>query len=177
MRRGKENREKQLLKYIPDVLDHETLLYIGARRGATQMLNLFVDASYTIDIIEIWPENVCGLKDMKGIRRITQGDVRDISKMNFALYDVVMWWHGPEHVHWRELEKTLNDLKELSKKITIVACPLGVCKQGGKRDNIHERHLISLYPEIFEGFGWKTNTLIEKTAQRSNLLAWSKNEQ
>lgn len=176
MRRCPKSREKQLLKCIPTVLDHETLLYIGAKRGSTQMLNLFVNASYVIDIVEIWPENAAGLRDMKGIRRVIVGDARDIHKMNFAPYDIVMWWHGPEHVHWKELEGILNNLKKLSKKLTIIACPLGVCKQGGKRNNIYERHLISLYPETFEDFGWETDALIERDVRRSNLLAWSKNE-
>lgn len=174
MGRNRVKRERQLLRCIPTILDYKTLLYIGARKGLTQMLDLFINASYTIDILEIWPENVAGLKDLKGVRNIIEGDVRNVHKMNFTTYDIVMWWHGPEHVYWQELEKILNNLKKLSNKFVVIACPLGVVPQGGKHENLAERHVSSLYPEIFTGFGWETDTIGEVDVSGSNLLVWSK---
>lgn len=174
MGRNYEDRKKQLLNCIPDVLDYETLLYIGARRGQVQMLDFFIDAFYTIDIVEIWQPNVDWLKGLEGIRKVSEGDVRNILKMSLKLYDVVMWWHGPEHVYPKELRKILDNLKTLSKKLAIVACPWGVNYQGKRKANIHEEHVSSIYPEIFKGFGWKFNTIGKPDVPGSNLLAWSK---
>ena len=165
------------MRCIPDLLDYKTLLYIGARRKLTQMLNLFIDASYTIDILEIWRPNVESLQRLGGIRNFIEGDVRNILGMKLDSYDIVMWWHGPEHVYWRELEATLKNLTYLANKIAVVACPWGICGQGRKKGNINERHVASLYPEIFRAFGWETDT-IGKIANKDNtvcnLLAWSK---
>lgn len=174
MARDEENREKQLLRCVPTILDYETLLYIGARKRRMQMVNLFVDASYTMDVLEIWPPNVASLKDLKYIRRVMEGDVRDVLKMNFTNYDVVMWWHGPEHVHWKELGKILKDLESLADKFTVVACPWGDNFQEIWKSNIHEEHVSSLYPEIFKGFDWEIDTIGERDTPGSNLLAWRK---
>ena len=177
MSRDKQNREKQLLRCIPTILDYKSLLYIGARKGLTQMLNLFIDASYTIDILEIWPDNAERLKSLEGIREIVVGDVRNALKMNLEPYDVVMWWHGPEHVYEKELESVLNSLKSLANKFVVAACPWGINRQGKRGRNIHEEHVLSLYPEMFKEFGWKTDVIgnvDNKDGMISNLLAWSK---
>lgn len=174
MSRDKKNREKQLLKCIPTILDYKTLLYIGARKRMTQMVDLFVAASYTIDILEIWHPNVASLRDLKYIRRVIEGDIRNILKMNFTNYDIVMWWHGPEHVHWKELGEILKNLELLANELTVIACPWGDNFQGQWKSNIHEEHVSSLYPEIFKGFGWKIDTIGEKDVPESNLLAWRK---
>ena len=176
MGRDNENREKQLLRCIPTILNYKTLLYIGAKKRMIQMLQLFVDTSYAIDIIEIWSANVTKLKDLNGIRRIIQGDVRNITQMELPCYDVVMWWHGPEHVYEKELYDVLRNLETLATKLVVVASPWGESKQGGKRGNLSERHVTSLYSMTFKDLGWNTDmigNIGNKDRTVSNLLAWS----
>lgn len=170
----KQRRRNQLLTCIPTILDYKSLLYIGAKKSRIRMIDLFITANYIIDIIEIWPLNIEGLKDFEGIRTIIKGDVRNVSEMNLASYDVVMWFHGPEHVQEKELYKILDDLKKISKKLIVTACPWGIYKQGKARGNIHEQHLSYLYPEFFKELGWEINTVGREDVKGSNLLAWQK---
>jgi len=177
MSRDRENREKQLFRCIPDILDYKTLLYIGARRRLAQMLGLFIKASYTIDILEIWRPNLQALKEMDGIRKVIEGDVRNILGMKLPSYDIVMWWHGPEHIQWRELYSVLKNLHMLSKKYAIIAGPWGFSPQGAKKGNIYERHITSLYPDTFKALGWEVDTIGKfKDRQFSNILAWRKSD-
>ncbi len=176
MGRDNENREKQLLRCIPTILNYKTLLYIGAKKRMIQMLQLFVDTSYAIDIIEIWSANVTKLEDLNGIRRIIQGDVRNITQMELPYYDVVMWWHGPEHIYEKELHDVLRNLETLATKFVVVASPWGESKQSGKKGNLSERHVASLYSGTFRNLGWNTDmigNIGNKDHTVSNLLAWS----
>ena len=45
-------RREQLLRSIPDVGDYRSLLYIGANVERMEMLDLFIEKGYRIDILE-----------------------------------------------------------------------------------------------------------------------------
>ena len=166
------NREKQLLTCIPDVLDYESLLYIGAADYRQETLGLFIKKGYDYTILEIWEPNVEWLR--KRFKNVVKGDVRDVSSLGLGLFDVVMWWHGPEHVKENEITPILDKLKRMTKKVLVTANPWGIYESGLQRGNPHESHLSYLYPGFFKKLGWQTNSIGKKDVKGSNLLAWQK---
>lgn len=170
------NRLRQLRKCIPDIFAYRTLLYIGANIKRLEMVMKFIKAGYVIHFLEIWPTNAIRLK--RNFVNVIEGDVRSIEKLELEeKYDVVMWWHGPEHVKKEEIAPTLEKLIEKAEKIVIIACPYGKYEQGKIRGNPYERHLSTLNSMFFRMLGWKTN-VVERVAGKSNsnLLAWHRKE-
>lgn len=182
------NRRQQLEECIPDVWDHNSLLYIGAKVMEKKRLNWggmrwipqFHGASYEVDVLEIWPRNVESLKQFNEVEhafnRIIEGDVRILNSYINRKYDIVMWYHGPEHVREIYVKPTLKKLERLAKKLVIIGCPWGVSKQGATQKNFHEVHVSALYPDTFESSGWQTDTLGEPDVLGSNILAWKRME-
>ena len=188
MSQGQRNRRNQLEECIPDIWDHDSLLYIGAKVvekkrpswGGMRWIPQFHKAGYKIDVIEIWRPNVRQLikfnQEEQAFSRIIRGDVRIINRYIKRKYDVVMWYHGPEHIRERYIKLTLKKLELLAKRVVVIGCPWGVYKQGATRKNFYEVHVSSLYLELFESLGWQTDTLGEKDVPGSNILAWKRME-
>ena len=166
----RRNKERQILRCIPDALNYGSLLYIGASDKRQQMLGLFIRNNYTYVILEIWRSNVEYLKLQ--FKNVIEGDVRNTDKLELGLFDIVMWWHGPEHVRENEIVPILDKLKLITKKILIIACPWGIYEQDVAGGNPHEKHLSYLYPEFFENLGWQTDAIGEKDTKNNNLMAW-----
>lgn len=170
------DRLEQLKASIPDIFSYKTLLYIGANTGRLEMILKFIKAGYTIHFLEIWPSNVARLK--RNFVNVINGDVRTIEKYDLdKKYDIVMWWHGPEHVKKEEMPLILNKLIEKANKIAIIACPYGKFEQGTVKGNPYERHLSTFYTMSFRVLGWKTNVIGCPDNPGSNLLAWYRKEE
>ncbi len=166
-------RARQAFAAVPDLLDYETLLYIGASIARNEMLSYFVKKDYEVTIMEAWTENVLYYRQDPRFN-IIQADVRNVNKIPLASFDVVMWWHGPEHVEKELLPNIFNELFKHTKKILMLACPWGWYVQQAVKGNPYEVHRSHLYPEFFKELGFKTSTLGKKDRRGSNLIAWRK---
>ena len=185
MRKSHELRLEQMTRCISDVFDYSTMLYIGAKAKKTypsgmQMVSDFKEAGYKIDVLEVWHPNILSLikfnNKAKLYDRIIEGDVREAEKLIYKRYDIISWWHGPEHLMIKEIESALEKLTGLAKVIVVVASPYGRHDQGEFRDNPFEKHLSSIYPEFYEelGNGWKWDAIGERDIKMGNLLAWKR---
>ncbi len=176
-KRRAKARKRAVLK-IPKILDYKTLLYIGANPHRIELLDLFYKAGYKIDVLEIFPANVKGLKELnkkeKIFNKIYEGDVKEIEEIiTDKTYDVVCWWHGPEHVEKHHIKSTLLQLEGLTDHIIFTGCPWGKYPQGAEYGNTHEEHKSCLYLLFFRKLGYKTRTTKIKINKRgSNILAW-----
>lgn len=172
------DRENQLLETIPEALNYKSLLYIGARPERQEMLNLFLEKNYTVTILEVFKPNYDKLIELNKERKlfdyIEWGDVRDIPVLFVDNADVVMWWHGPEHIELYELEKTLEIVESKAEKITILGCPNGVYFQNEVYGNPYEIHKSFLYPKNFERLGYQTKVIGEPDVMGGNILSWKK---
>jgi hypothetical protein len=147
------------------------VLYIGASRRA-HCLQALYDAGHEITLLEVWPDNVLRYQRDERVEFLKCADVRYIDKlMPKCNYDVIFWWHGPEHVGCDELAPTLDKLEAMASTV-ILACPWGKYIQNKTGGNPYEEHLCHLYPETFEARGYETATLGRKDVKGSNLLAW-----
>lgn len=150
---------KTLLSNEPR-LQGKTVLQCGARpgKGWINIFNQFKKNGYeTFHILEIHEPNIDWLRSQEefAVPVIVYGDIRKIDKYPELLpqYDVVIFWHGIEHIKKSELYPTLN--KVMSKtNCFITGCPWGHWKQGGLRGNPYENHVSHWYPEELEQFGF-----------------------
>jgi len=161
------------------------MLYIGANVNKTfpagmQMVPDFKEVDYEIDVLEAWRLNVRSLikmnKKKEIYRAILLGDARHSGHiLSGRYYDVVMWWHGPEHVGPDEIRPTIKKLERHARKLIIVACPFGRHKQGIAFGNPFEKHLSTIYPGDFKRcHDWHVDTIGKRDVTMSNLLAWKR---
>jgi hypothetical protein len=175
--KGRSMKRKKQLLSIPKILDYKTLLYIGANPQRLELLDIFYNAGYKIDVLEIFPANVEGLKEInrkeKIFNKIILGDVREIDEtMTDRKYDIVCWWHGPEHVKKHYFAPTLRQLENLTIHITVLGCPWGKYPQGALYGNEYEKHESSLYPKDFRELGYNVKMIKKPNKRGSNILAW-----
>ena len=172
----KRQRPEQLVRKIPDIWSHSSVLYVGARTDRMDFGICFQMAGYDIDVLEVFGPNVEYLKQIQWIKKVIQGDVRHAPMIVDRDYDVVFWWHGPEHIEKVDLERTLEGLKRITKKIVVCGSPWGIYEQGPLYDNPWEIHRSTLYPSDFESLEFKTSTLGIQDLPKSNILSWWRRE-
>lgn len=171
-------REQQLLQAVPDVLNFNTLLYVGASRRRQETLHLFVGKRYKVAVVEVWPRNAMYIaRHIGGVGEVICADVRNLTPLRLQLFDVVMWWHGPEHVPVQDLAPTLLNLQALARHVVVLASPWGRYEQGAEYGNPYERHHCPLYQPLFGELGYNTSTLGRKDTKGSNLLAWLRTDE
>jgi hypothetical protein len=162
-------RTESLLRLMPDLFSERSVLYIGARSDRMDYGEEFKKAKATIDVLEIYKPNVDYLKKINWINEVFLGDVRtfNIEKK----YDVIFWWHGPEHILESELKSTLDRLEKKAETAVILGCPWGEFHQGpdyGNENEIHESHYDYT---IFEDLGYTVECLGNKNTHGSNITS------
>jgi hypothetical protein len=178
---GLLNREASVRRNIPDFLDYKTVLYVGVRRGRMQLLDLFLEAKYEADVVEIWPRNFTYLETLQKeeglFKNIHCQDIKAFAAIGKGVFDVVVWWHGPEHMPKADLPAVLENLFKMTGQVLILGCPWGQTEQGGLGGNPNEVHVSSLTVSYFETLGFKTSTLGRENRGGSNILSWKRKEQ
>lgn len=170
-------RRAQFARAIPDATSiGSRLLYVGGKPERVQVLDLYLEAGWSVDILEAWHENAEALRrwpvlDLYPASLVIEGDVRTAP---LRPYDVVVWWHGPEHVKAEEFPAVLRRLESAATKMVILASPWGRYDQGPAGGNPFEEHLWAVYPEALRALGYKTDAIGTKDKKGSNLLAWKR---
>lgn len=176
-----KRRKKQITRNIRGLHKFKTLLYVGANKDRIEMLDLFHDWGYEIDVLEVWPPNVEELKKLDQqhdiFREIICGDIMDcMLDVHYGPYDVVMFWHGPEHIKKKFLSELIFNMERLAKHFVIMAAPIGKYEQGEVNGNPHEIHEGYLYPEDFDDFRYEVDILKRRKnkPRGSNMVIWRK---
>lgn len=169
-----------LMASVPDFLDYSSVLYVGGNRTRLQLVHELWWAGSDIDIVEIWAAYVRelrrGQKKRAYFSRIMQGDVRALAEaIGDRKYELVVWWHGPEHVDRHDLPRALACLEAAATHLCVVGCPHGRCGQGVTKDgNVYQRHRTHWLPTDFEEIGWKAATLRPDPGMDSHLIGWKR---
>lgn len=171
---GKGRMMHDIRPYLPELFNQPgTLLYIGARPDAHSWLPELAAAGNEITVLEIWPENVEGLKGDTRISRVIQGDVRWVEEFPKP-FDYVFWWHGPEHLPSYEIQPTLRELEKQARRLVALACPWGLYPQGTHKGNPYEEHKTTLYPEAFTNLGYEVRMDGKVDEAGSEIVAWKR---
>lgn len=180
---------KRQVETIPGVFDYETMLYVGANTKRIELIDLFYAHEYAIDVIEAWEPNFKALvgwnKKWKIFRNIYLGDVRMLDEIIVRLvpsvagiveelWDVIVFWHGPEHLPRLDVAPALAKLEEYADHLVIVGCPRGEYEQPAVGGNPFEEHESYLYEKDFQDLGYLTDTLKPEKPHGSNIMAWKK---
>jgi len=179
MRKTGRARKMQIEIHIPELGECGSCLYIGASPDRFEIVDLLLRWGYhTIDILEIWKDNVDQLREMNEknriFRSIIHGDVRDIEIHIEEIYDVVMWWHGPEHIPKKDFRDTVVKIERFASEYVVIGCPWGSYPQGEVKGNRHEIHMSKIYRDDFQKLGYRIQTLRKPNKRGSNILAWRK---
>ncbi len=165
-----QSRLEALIANTPELFKRDgDLLYIGGSPGKVQLLGHL--QQYNITILEIDAKNAAGLNFPTVV-----GDVRSAYNLfSPKQFEVIIWWHGPEHVYHHEIEGLLFDLANKCKSLIILGAPYGYYPQGVVDGNIHERHLCHLMPEDFKKWGYRSATVGEpESGPEGCIVAWRK---
>ena len=170
-----ENRDRtqSLQRLAPDLFQHKTVLNIGARTSRFDYGTQFRDAGCEITILEPFGENVEYLRTLPWVHEVVQGDVRDLShfKESDQKFDVVFWWHGPEHVVEKELLEVLPELEKICTHLIVLGCPWGNYPQGEVHNNPYEHHVGHYAHDIFEKFDYNVECLGTQHVAGSNITS------
>jgi len=168
---AKQERHDLLIEKVPidrKITGYKTLLYIGANPMRNDELDELMNMGYKATILEAFEPNCDELKT-RGFSRVINADIVDYEFEKD--FDVIMFWHGPEHLRHQDLKPTIKKLEEHC-KLLIFACPFGTYPQGIEYGNYYEIHHSHIYPDFFEVHNYKTATLGEVDNQGSHLMAW-----
>jgi ferredoxin-like protein FixX len=187
------NRYEQVKRCIPDLVtpnfhSGESCLYVGGNLLRVEMAHELKKTGFEITLLEIFKPYCEAMEKspkFAGIfSEIICGSIQGFKPER--VWDLIVWWHGPEHIVVEELPTVISDIEKMAKKLVVFACPHGVyrfdeaqtiefCKKnaailGSAEANMAEVHVAALYPEFFENLGYKVNAMGSGTG--SNLLAW-----
>lgn len=175
-----DEREKCVRRCIPDLFSgmYQSVLYVGANQKRQHFLNFFEESNYKrIVILEAFEENYKFLKKKfetkkPSLYQVILGKVEEIEKFSLDPFDVIFFWHGPEHLAQHQIEPTLKKLESISNYLVVLGMPFGKYEQGSEYGNPFETHLSSIYPPFLQQLGYHTETLGKQDQQGSNIAAW-----
>lgn len=110
-----------------------TCLNIGAWPKRYQIVKELKKAGWTVDLLEIWKEYCDFFVPKNLFAHIYNINVVDIDLLDTQQWDMVLWWHGPEHIEKVEFETVLPKLLDRAKQFLVLAAPYN-----GEVDNPEE---------------------------------------
>jgi hypothetical protein len=164
---------------LPQLPEYRTVLYVGANQRRFQLYGMIRDKEITV--LEIHGPNALALAQNKRrpVARIIQGDVVsadwDAQVLAGAPYDLLLWWHGPEHVPEHTARALLScegTLRRLWRWAILLGCPWGLSPQEAIDGNADQAHRWAISPEWFEEMGYQTICLGRPDRPRSHITAW-----
>jgi hypothetical protein len=175
-----EEREKSVNRCLPELFSgkYKSVLYVGANQKRQHFLKNFEQSNYKrIVILEAFSENYKFFKNLLESKRpdlyqVLWGKVQEIEKFSLKPFDVIFFWHGPEHLPTEQIEPTLKKLESISNHLVVLGMPFGKYIQGAEYGNPFEEHLSYIYPPFLQKLGYQTETLGKQDVNGSNITAW-----
>lgn len=173
-------RERELMakSLIKELFPVKTVLYVGASFNRWHLVDMIKSKNpgVKITLVEAFASNVeyFRKKNTKIFSSVEHSDIVEYVKNNFQpnAFDLVVWWHGPEHVAMENLESTLNALYRMSKKGILIGCPYGLSAQHEMYGNDYEKHLTTLCGGDLKNFNYtKILKHMKKDGPFSSIIA------
>jgi len=167
------DRTASLHRLAPDLFKYKSVLNVGARTDRFDYGKEFGKSGYEITVLEPFFQNVLFLRTVPEIHNVIQGDVRNLNGFieEEKTFDIVFWWHGPEHVGESDLRNVLPELEKICNHLIVLGCPWGDYPQGPLHNNPYECHVGSYDHQIFEEFGYDVECLGKEHVAGSNVTS------
>ena len=166
-----------LTKYTGDIFTEPySVLYIGAKKKRWDYVPEMHNGGAEITALEACKENADGIWWSVYFKRVIHGDVRYIDYLDLGRdkFDVVFWWHGPEHVSKAEAKELVPKLVALANKYVVFGVPWGVVPQGAVKGNYYEVHLSYWDIQDFRDIDFVVEAIEPKDVMGSCLIGWRK---
>jgi hypothetical protein len=160
-----------LIKELPELLNGtgKTALYVGASVWRAYMLDDLISWGWKTTVLEVWPTNADHIRRIYNIP-VIQGDV--VTSPLDQTFDLVLWWHGPEHVTQDNLPRALANLESHSALVAL-GCPENNAPQGPAYGNPFENHLWSISQNDLRNLGYNVRSDL-RPGNPSNITAWKR---
>lgn len=162
-------RLAQLERCIPDIWNYASYLYIGAGPYRHHFFECMQEKKLNVHVVEIEQDNCKWiLSEHPWIKNIYCYNIVNWieHKMATLTWDVILWSHGIEMVSKKHASALMTGFDNLCDKLIVHMTPFGSC---GGTGNIE-----AWYPEEFQRYGYKTDTIGKLDVRNSNLLAWKR---
>ncbi|MGD2119980.1 MAG: hypothetical protein PVG66_16605 [Chromatiales bacterium] len=178
--KGYTHREMTVVRLLEQLFDQQgvsSFLNVGFHDYQDRRNRWWIDLCRAngIDwyIMEIFEPNCRRFRDKAPEAdhfRIIQGDIREIDKVLGRKFDVVLHWHGPEHILKEEYLEALPNIEAAAEKMLILGCPNGLEEQGAAYGNPYEEHISFWTEDEFQKLGYQTISVQDKVP--GHLTAW-----
>lgn len=160
---------------LPQLLTHPgTLLYIGANPEMHTALEMLHQAGHRITVLEVWPDYLKALRQpplSAWVDEVVAGDVRDVDDLlGDRRFDVVFWFHGPEHIKREEFEPLMIRLEARAGRLVVLGAPWGNTLGPGPK--LYDHHISFYYEQDWEALGYETRTIPPPDKHGGHLLGW-----
>jgi hypothetical protein len=117
--------------------------------------------------LEIFETNCENGKRQYPTHNFILGDVRNIKTLIQRKFDLIIWWHGPEHIYENELVPTITDIESLlnDNGVIILGSPDGWQEQYADDGNVHNDHVSGPDSDFYKSLNY--------TAYREWAPLWS----
>ena len=167
-------RERTVCDLLAPLTNVRRLLNVGMRHPGDPRnlwwINICKANGTETHVLEVFEPNCRELR-AAGIDNVTCGDVCDVRSIYHKPFDVLLWWHGPEHIEKPEAPGVIDGLWQLTAGTLILGCPLGNDPQGICYGNQHERHLCAWQAEDFIALGFQA-TVVRDGQPYPHITAW-----
>lgn len=170
--RGYTRRELTVVKLLRETARHRPLasfLNIGFHDYQDVRNRWWIDIcrANSIDwhILEVYQPNVDNFlahAPAADHHRIICGNLLDLDRLYQRRFDIILHWHGPEHLHREDFLACLPLLIKHSSRLTILGCPDGEEEQGQAYGNPYEEHLSFWREEDFRDLGFSVERVRDK---------------
>lgn len=101
--------------------------------------------------------------------RALQADVTEFAKTFQERFDVIIWWHGPEHVDEAALGPTLKGLEAMCDGAVILGCPDGVDDYEDPESG--DKHRCVITESVLQDLGYQTKLLDRTWKEQQPAIA------
>jgi len=91
--------------------------------------------------------------------KFVHGDVRNIKNLIQDKFDLIVWWHGPEHIYEHELVETISNIESLLNDggAIILGSPDGWLEQHNDDGNEHNDHFSGPDTAFYESLHYEVH--------------------
>ena len=135
-------------------------------------LNINPELTY----LEIFDKNYERGKLQYPTINFVHGDVRNIKNLIHDKFDLIVWWHGPEHIYEHELVDTIANIETLltTNGVIILGSPDGWQEQHNDDGNVHNDHYSGPDSDFYKSQNYE---VYREWAPLWSLIAYKQSEQ